>query len=96
MGARRIILMASLVLLMNLLASVPEVACAGHACTNHEICLSGKCSDWQNPQLDTVCVGLQPTVGSCCTVFWRCRDGAESDCPNGDVDLLCVMTRPCP
>mgnify|MGYP006908392268 CR=1 FL=1 len=97
MGPRRMILTASLVLLMNILVSFPDDACAGHACTNHEICLEGKCNEWTNQQLDTVCQGLVPSpAGGCCVVGWRCRDGAQSDCPNEDADLLCRMQRPCP
>jgi len=95
MTAMKLILMASLVLLMNIaVISIPEDACAGHGCNTSIQCFSNTCSDYTDQELHTLCLGMCQVHGgpSCCnTGHPKCRD----ECA-GEVRLVCKCERPCP
>lgn len=99
MAAKRLIYMASVVLLMNGLVSisVPQDACAGPGCQNQTFCLNEDkaCVEYDPSEWDTICDAVCPSFGGqgCCSVpFPRCQD----NCVDDTAELRCRCQRPCP
>jgi len=100
MGIRQISLMASLVLLMNImvLVSVPEDACAGdpggcraHVCIEHP----ETCATYSHQQKIGFCLQVNPSP-RCCYVDYDCDDDPLSTiCGPQDSLLTCFYQKPC-